>query len=388
MRARVLLFFSFLLLISGPCPGDQSRIRIATFNIAMGLEQQGQMAAALESGIDQRLQHVAEILQTVRPDIVLLNEFDYDPEIDAAQLLNENYLALDRNASLPIYYPFHFRAAVNTGIDSGLDLDRDGAVGGPGDAWGFGYFPGQFGMLVLSRFPLEHTQARTFGNFLWKDMPGARRPLNPDGSSFHPDALWAQLRLSSKSHWSLVIDTDTTQLHLLAHHPTPPVFDGAEDRNGRRNADEIRFWRDYTFPRGMNYMQDDQGRAGGIGSDTHFVIVGDFNADPVDGDSVDGAIAQLLDAPWIDASCLPSSSGGAEAAGQQGGANTDQQGDPAADTADFNDRYTGNLRIDYVLPSANLEVLDCGVYWPATGEPGHRAISVSDHRLVWLDIKL
>jgi len=29
-------------------------------------------------------------------------------------------------------------------------------------------------------------------------------------------------------------------IHILASHPTPPVFDGVEDRNGRRNHDEIR----------------------------------------------------------------------------------------------------------------------------------------------------
>ena len=69
-------------------------------------------------------------------------------------------------------------------------------------------------------------------------------------------------------------------------------------------------------------------------------------------------------------------------------AHASHRGDPAADTADFNDTYTGNLRLDYLLPSANLDVRDCGVFWPAHGlldfDPGE----VSDHRLVWLDITL
>ena len=55
---------------------------------------------------------------------------------------------------------------------------------------------------------------------------------------------------------------------------------------------------------------------------------------------------------------------------------------------DFDDRRTGNLRLDYLLPSANLDVRDCGVFWPAAGlidfDPGE----ASDHRLVWLDIAL
>ena len=110
-----------------------------------------EMAAALESGEHERLRMVAEILQRVRPDILLLNEFDYDPAVDAAALFNRNYLAVAARGREAIEYPWHFRAPVNTGVDSGLDLDGDGETGGPGDAWGFGRFPGQYGMAVFSR---------------------------------------------------------------------------------------------------------------------------------------------------------------------------------------------------------------------------------------------
>ncbi|MGD8356731.1 MAG: endonuclease/exonuclease/phosphatase family protein, partial [Lysobacterales bacterium] len=114
----------------------------------------------------------------------------------------------------------------------------------------------------------------------------------------------------------------------------------------------------------------------------------DFNADPLDGDSYPGALAQLLDAPWIDSGCVPRSAGAVEAAAAQGGANRGQRGDPATDTADFSDQQVGNLRLDYVLPSKGLHVIGCGVFWPAAGEPGHGLLSVSDHRLVWLDVQL
>ena len=380
--------FLLAFLTCGSLSAAEQTTRIATFNIAMGLEQAGDMETALESGLDRRLQQLAEVLQTVRPAIVLLNEFDYDPATDAAGLLNENYLALDRAAAGPIDYPYHFSAPVNTGVDSGLDLDGDGKTGGPGDNWGFGRFPGQYGMLVLSRYPLMEDRSRTFQNFLWSDMPEARRPVNPDGSAFHPDLVWEQLLLSSKSHWDLVFDLDGKELHLLAHHPTPPVFDGPEDRNGARNFDEIRFWRDYTFPRSLEYMTDDRGAAARIAPGARFVIAGDFNADPHDGDSVDGAIGQLLNASWIDAGCMPLSKGGAEASVKQGGVNLTHKGDPAADTSDFDDRNAGNLRLDYLLPSTGLEVTGCGVHWPAYGQAGNSSIGFSDHRLVWLDIRL
>ncbi len=55
-----------------------------------------------------------------------------------------------------------------------------------------------------------------------------------------------------------------TTLHLLASHPTPPAFDGPEDRNGRRNHDEIRFWNDYLDRAEIGYIRDDAGLAGGL----------------------------------------------------------------------------------------------------------------------------
>jgi endonuclease/exonuclease/phosphatase family metal-dependent hydrolase len=390
MRRRVLLPLA-LCCLAACAPGDDSgaaRLRIATFNVAMGLERPGELAAALAHDRDPRLIQLAEILQRVRPDIVLLNEFDYDPAADVAALLDRHYLGRGHHGQAPIRYPHHFRAPVNTGVDSGRDLDGDGATAGPGDAWGFGHFPGQYGMLVLSRFALHRDQLRTFQQFRWNALPGARRPRNPDGSHFYPDATWGRLRLSSKSHWDLAFNLGERELHLLVFHPTPPVFDGPEDRNGRRNFDEIRFWREYTDPAGADFIVDDAGAAGGIGPGTAFVIAGDFNADPNDGDGIDGAAAQLLEAPWIDSGCVPVSDGGAQAASAQGGVNFGQRGDPAADTADFNDTHAGNLRLDYLLPSRGLEVLGCGVFWPAAGQDGAGLVEVSDHRLVWLDLAL
>ena len=394
MRFFTLAFIMFCICLTGSLTGcsrgsqGEHHLRVATFSIAMGLEQPEQLSRALASGSEKRLRQVAEILQRVRPDIVLLNEFDYDPGIDAATLFNTNYLAHGQNGQDAIHYPYHFRAPVNTGVDSGLDLDGDGKTGGPGDAWGFGQFPGQYGMLVLSRYPINPQASRTFQNFLWSALPNAKRPANPDGSLFYPDEVWQKLRLSSKSHWDLRFDIDGEDFHLLAFHPTPPVFDGPEDRNGLRNFDEIRFWRDYTNPSGAPHIVDDKGVRGGMGGNGHFVVAGDFNADPLDGDSVTNAAGQLLKASWFNSDCVPVSKGAEQATRQQGGLNTDHLGAPAADTADFNDRYTGNLRLDYLLPSTQLVVEDCGVFWPAPDEEGHGLVEVSDHRLVWLDITL
>ena len=363
-------------------------LRIATFNIAMGLPEAGQLGQNLANGQEPHLQQVAEILQRVRPDIVVLNEFDYDPVYNAAGLLNEHYLAKSWNGQPTIQYPYSYRGPVNTGVDSGLDLNGNGKTGEPQDARGYGSFPGQYGMLVLSRFPIRQEATRTFQHFPWSALPAALKPLKPDGSSYYPDDIWQQLRLSSKSHWDLLIGVNGHDLHFLVHHPTPPVFDGPEDRNGKRNHDENRFWIGYMGRTDRNYIVDDKGGTGGLDKGALFVIAGDLNADPMDGDSANGAIGQLLTFPLINASCTPLSSGGREASILQGGKNRQHRGDPAADTADFNDEHVGNLRLDYVLPSRNIAVRGCGVFWPAQGEEGHHLVDASDHRLVWLDISL
>jgi hypothetical protein len=86
------------------------------------------------------------------------------------------------------------------------------------------------------------------------------------------------------------------------------VFDGPEDRNGRRNHDEIRFWADYVTPgRTSAYVYDDAGRRGGLEPGALFVIAGDQNSDPLDGDSVPGAAQQLIDPQWLPVGGFPTS---------------------------------------------------------------------------------
>ena len=365
--------------------GTSEPTRFATFNIAMGLESEGELYTRLTSGQDEALKKVAAIIQQVRPDVLLLNEFDYY-ELDSAVLFIRNYLDIPQFGNESISYAHAFNGAVNTGWDSEMDLNSNGKMGEPEDAWGYGTFRGQYGMTVLSRFPI--TLEHSFRFFKWTDMPGALVPTQADGSAWYPDSIYKELRLSSKNHWDLVISIGDQAVHFLVSHPTPPVFDGPEDRNGKRNHDEIRFWADYIEPARSTYIYDDRGAKSGLPETAQFVIAGDLNADPVDGDSSDGAVLQLLRHPLVNADCVPVSKGAEEASRIQAGKNLQHRGNPAADTGDFNDQYTGNMRIDYVLPSANLDVTGCGVFWPASDQPGHDLVTVSDHRLVWLDVNL
>ncbi len=360
-------------------------IRFATFNCSLYRDAAGKLIEDLRQPKHPAVKKVAGIIQRVRPDVLLLNEFDYDSGGEALRLLRENYLLQPQNGQAAIEYPYAFFAESNTGIDSGCDLNRDGKRGTPDDAFGFGRHPGQYGMLVLSRYPLDDSQLRTFQKFLWKDLPGALLPLDPATSEpWYDEATRTVFRLSSKSHWDVPVRIGERTVHFLVCHPTPPVFDGAEDRNGARNHDEIRFWAEYIS--GADFVYDDAGRKGGLKGSDSFVIAGDLNADPNDGDSRDRPTLQLLEHPRVQ-DPHPKSSGGIEQAEKQGQKNEEHKGDPALDTGDFGDRNVGNLRIDYVLPSRDLQVLGSGVFWPRAEQSEFKLVDCSDHRLVWVDLK-
>ena len=384
--------------------GSRADVRFATFNASLNRAADGQLVTDLSTGDNTHARTIAEIIQRARPDVLLVNEFDFDAAGRAAELFQRNYLSVGQGGANPIEYRYRFTAPSNTGVASGFDLNNNGTVvtepGQPGygdDALGFGEFPGQYGMVVYSRFPIRTSDVRTFQDFRWKDLPGAALPTDPaTGAAWYSEEELDVVRLSSKSHWDLPIRVGRETVHFLVSHPTPPVFDGPEDRNGRRNHDEIRFWADYV--RGgaaSRYIYDDQGRRGGRTFHDAFVLAGDMNADPHDGDSFDAAVDQLLRHRQINAHFAPTSEGAVEASQLQGGINGDHESDPARDTADFADALPagpGNLRADYVLPSKGLRVRGGGVFWPPSTDPLSRLTGVfpfpsSDHRLVWLDVR-
>ena len=371
--ALVAASIALLVPLAGPAQAqdDRDTVRFATFNASLNRNFAGQLRADLSTPGNAQAATVAEIIQRVRPEVLLINEFDFDPI--AADLFRTNYLEVSHNGAEPIRYDHLFIAPSNTGIPSGFDLNNNGVIGGPDDAFGFGFFPGQFGMLVLSQHPIDTADIRTFQHFLWKDMPGALLPDDPATPApadwYSPEELDV-FRLSSKSHWDVPILVDGKTVHFLVSHPTPPVFDGPEDRNGTRNFDEIRFWADYITPgTSARYIYDDEGQSGGLQPGASFVIAGDQNSDPLDGDSIPGAIQQLIEHPRVNTKVTPDSEGAVEQSALQGGANLTHLSDPRFDTADFADTAPGNLRADYVLPSENLRIDDAAGLLAALQRP-------------------
>ena len=385
------ILFSLLLAVIFQHYVYAETVRVATFNVSMeasnyqpqgASEHSGEvLLTLLESGEHPQIRNIAEIIQRVAPDIILLNEFDYYPNSipTAAALFVRNYLNKSQQGQQAIDYPYQFIAPVNTGVASPFDLDNNGEkTGNAGDAYGWGMYPGQYGMALLSRYPIDVAAVRTFQHFLWQDMPGALQITQPNsGEPWFTPQEWAAVRLSSKSHWDIPLTINGKKLHILAMHPTPPTFDGPEDRNGKRNHDEIRLMADYLSPERADYIYDDKGNKGGFDGQ-RFVLAGDFNAADIGDKYRPGVIEQLTEHPLVNSSVIPQSDGGSESAEQP-----------------YSSRFTAywGARADYVLPSRKgLTVQGGGVFWPVKASPLYRLVkdrqSSSDHRLVWMDIVL
>ncbi len=383
--------------------GGGTAIRVATFNL------EDVRSSDLTHGDNPRVQRLAEIIQRLRPTVILLNEIAYDePGVDGipvdatpgqnAARFVQQYLGVSQAPGLrPMAFRTFMRRS-NTGLHSGHDLDRSGeivesypppgtagAAGEParqtpegraygGDAWGFGTFPGQYGMALLvdERLEIVEENARTFRLLPWSYMPNALLPAEPNTDPdvdpdvdpapwFGPEAS-AAFRLSSKAHWDVPIRLPSgAVVHALCSHPTPPAFDGPEQRNKRRNHDEIRFWADYLAD--AAYIVDDQSTPGGLARDAHFVLLGDLNADPDEGSSVHDPIGLLLDAPRVLDVNAPTS-------------------EIAVERLDPDDTARFGLRVDYVLPSTDLKPIRSGVWRHA---PSGGAFP-SDHFPVWMDL--
>jgi hypothetical protein len=299
------------------------------------------------------------VLVALDADVILLTSIDYDRGGVALGLL------ADRLAAAGSTYPHHFAFRPNTGMQTGFDVDGNGRIGDPRDAQGFGLFSGHGGMAILSRLPIDTANARDFSGFLWRDLPGTLATDPPD--------LAAVQRLATTGFWDVPVITEGGPLHLLAWHATPPVFDGPEDRNGRRNHDEASFWR--LMLRGQLPVDAPSGP---------FVLLGDANADPADGDSLREGISALLADPAL-TGAVPTQD--VAPRGSHGRAEPAHIGDPALDTALYDD--LGGLRLDYVLPSLSLAVTGSGILWPPETDPLWPDLrAASRHFPVWVDIDL
>lgn len=333
-----------LALLAGAAQAET--LRIATYDPGLSRKGPGLLLKDIQSGKAKQVAAAVAVIAAADADVLVLTGIDWD--LDGRALTALQAALGDAGAD----YPHRFVGPPNAGVATGLDLNGDGRLGTGDDAQGFGFFTGQGAMAVLSRRPLG--PVTDYSDVLWRDLPGNRMPKATDDVA-------AIQRLSSVAHWDVPVQVGRQTLHVLAMAATTPVFDGPEDRNGRRNHDELAFWQTHV-------------------PDAPFVIAGRLNVDPTDGDGLRDAwdaIQAIVQDP------LPRSEGGAMAA------TVGHRGDPGLDTAAWAKADgPGNLRVDYVLPAKSLRVTDAGVLWPPTGAPLAAEVSLaSDHRLVWVDLE-
>lgn len=385
MKKTRLILHVFMLYFLSHCAHAQGT-RLGLFNIKELSTTKLKEVDKAGNGENEQLRAAATIINKINPDILVINEIDHDYTAADSAIFTINgerfqaaYLKNDE-------YKYIFAAACNTGLLSGFDLNNDGLTATTenlgtrehgDDCYGWGTYPGQYSMAVLSKYPILTAQVRTFQKFLWQDLPGHHMP--PD---FYSGDEKERLRLSSKSHWDVPVLVDNDTLHLLLSHPTPPVFDGPEDRNGRRNFDEIKFWKHYLD--NSRALHDDNGIVGGLLPRANFAIIGDLNAAPNNEVVYDGvsAIAQLFRHHRVQESGSFMTSDGARQGIKSGAPDYFEQA-----TTEF--RKGMKRRIDYILPSRSIQIKSGGVYWPAQKKSAamHKvAMQASDHRMIWLDI--
>lgn len=293
-------------------------MRLALWHEALSRDGPGLLLRDLQKG-DAVAQTMAGALRDADADIVVLTKVDFDA----------GGLALTIFADLAGGYDHRLALRPNTGIPTPLDLNGDGRRGRPEDTQSHGRFPGQGGLALLSRVPILDDGVRSYTDFLWADLPGSHMAAGDPGHAVQ--------RLSSGGHWVVPVRVaKDAALPVLIGHSTTPVFDGPEDRNGRRNLDELHLW--------DRIIEELPGA---------FVFAANTNLDPERGEGYRGAMAAFLARPGLQ--------------------------DPLPGLATAHWDRPGPMRVSYLLPSAGLKIAGARV-WPVL--PGFR------HSLLTLDILL
>ena len=396
-----------------------------------------------------------------RPAILSINEFNNDGYGDnvIVKLFQDNYLSHGQSLNgwrggdiqEPIEYPYYESFATNTGLISGMDLDNDGIIAtnasqSPNDAFGFGYYHGHYAIAIMSQYKLDIANMRTFQKFKYSDMRDENdnvltpstvqvvensnitkydetgRPTESTwqkGDNWYTDEEWSKLRLSSKNHIDLPVVINGKRIHLLLSHPTPASFNTINNVKTNvtaiRNKYEILFWKKYI--NNANWIYDDNGQKGGIdGSKEDFVILGDLNADNWDSINADPSlndkdayrygIRALINDEYINQQVVNGGEKEPKSQGAFDAFNPNAEGDwKIANTKNHTNidviTSTFGLKVDWALPSKNLEITNSEVYWPGKDQLGHylfvdrygeqvvktKYVS-SDHRLVFVDLKV
>ena len=225
--------------------GRDKTVRFATYNASLNRAAAGQLVSDLSTRDNAQARNIAEVLQRVRPDVVLLNEFDYVEGYEAVEPVpyattcevrsRAPGRSATRTPSPRRRTPASPAASTWTATArSAAATTRTGSVSSPASsAWS------------CSRATRStRTGSAPSRRFLWKDMPGALLPddpATPQPGDWYSEEILEVFRLSSKSHWDVPVRVQgagrcTCWPRTRLRRPST----APRTATARRNHDEIR----------------------------------------------------------------------------------------------------------------------------------------------------
>ena len=100
---------------------QETKLKVATFNVSMEalnyidhkygdpIDASERILSKALSSEHQQIKNIAEIIQTINPDIILLNEFDYqDDNNQSLKAFISHYLNKGQNGKNAIDFPYYY----------------------------------------------------------------------------------------------------------------------------------------------------------------------------------------------------------------------------------------------------------------------------------------
>lgn len=245
-------------------------------------------SAKLKEQNTPQLNAVKKILKNYHPDILSINEMQYDlPGIPHGEFKSEGQNLKKLAKKIQLDFAYNVFDQANTGNDaipykSGeypLDFS-DTRMRKKADQNNFGIFPGQYSTGALSN--LKIIEVKVYKKIIWKDFnpkvnldkfaKANGKPLNP------------KIELFDKSFIHAVLETkDLKRLNLILLHTVPAYhFGNKRSPNYERNRDQLRFLEWYLS--GDTDIQIANIKENGkeiipLKKGARFVAVGDWNTD-------------------------------------------------------------------------------------------------------------
>ena len=312
--------------------------RVATFHAELTRKGPGLLLRDIERGKDPQLQALASINDAVQPDILLLTQVDFDAELRTAHAL-QGYLGYAHSFALP----------PNSMVPTALDLNRDGRLG---DRQTWARYAGEGAMLLLSQQPIK--LQFHLNDLLWRDVQSAVLPVYENGDAFLSPEVAEVQKLVGQGFWVVNVAGQDGAITLVLFQNQAPLFDGSEGLSCCRNRGQLSL---------LTQVMDGEF---GTFPDKRFVLMGNANLDPKRGQGDRDSIAALLRDPRVkDPDPISAQGGDVTAIWEKAGA----------------------MRVSYILPSHDWQVLRSKVVWPISGPLREATEQASRHRMIWMDIK-